>query len=682
MQKLEPIIISPQKGFQQNFVESDIDIVFGGGAAGVGKALSVKEQVLTKNGFVTISSLKVGDKILDVRGQEQEVLGVYPQGYKAMAKIEFESGKSAKCCKEHLWEVKVLTSVFKNHWDIMNTREMQLFIKRAGALAIPTFLDYRYKTDKVISITDLEEEEECVCIKVSSKEGLFVISEYIVTHNTSAAVLSMAYYVDNPQYRALYVRKNLGELKGGGSMLEEFQKLYPSQLISRVTTSDNPEVEFKSGCKVVMTHLANESVEEITERVKGWQYDFIYLDELTAYQFSTFTYLLSRNRGSSGEKGRMRATTNPKKNSWVRQFIDWYIDDEGYIDPKRDGVVRYFYYLGGGIEGVVWGDTKEEVYQKCQETIDRHLVSAKLDYLSPHNLIKSFTFYSGKLGDNKIKMKQDPDYAGSIAMAGGAQAEMLLGGNWNIDITAEEQSIITQKNIMDMFDNDPQVIYDRRYITVDIALEGGDNLVALVWYDFHIADAVILSGSITPAEAINAVQVLQDKHDIGNMNVVYDSIGAGTFFGGFITGARRFNSNFAVSRSGKGKFENARAECVYKLAEMLQANAISIEGNLANRLYKHIGNKQPKTIKEEMLFESKAFVPIRKDNGKIKMPTKKEMQLILGKGRSPDLIDPMVMRMYLDLSYVPSSAVPSGEKLMENKREVQHINMKDFFNNW
>ena len=117
-------------------------------------------------------------------------------------------------------------------------------------------------------------------------------------------------------------------------------------------------------------------------------------------------------------------------------------------------------------------------------------------------------------------MKQDPDYAGSIAMAGGAQAEMLLGGNWNIDITAEEQSIITQKNIMDMFDNDPQVIYDRRYITVDIALEGSDNLVALVWYDFHIADAVILSGSITPAEAINAVQVLQDKHDIGNMNVV------------------------------------------------------------------------------------------------------------------------------------------------------------------
>ena len=56
----------------------------------------MKEQVLTKNGFVTISSLKVGDKILDVRGQEQEVLGVYPQGYKAMAKIEFESGKSAK----------------------------------------------------------------------------------------------------------------------------------------------------------------------------------------------------------------------------------------------------------------------------------------------------------------------------------------------------------------------------------------------------------------------------------------------------------------------------------------------------------------------------------------------------------------------------------------------------------
>lgn len=499
---------------------------------------------------------------------------------------------------------------------------------------------------------------------------------------TAASILSLAYYVDNPLYRALYVRKNLGELKGGGSMIEEFQKLYPSELIKKVTTSDNPEIEFNSGCRVVMTHLANESIEEVTERVKGWQYDFIYLDELTAYQFSTFTYLLSRNRGSSGLPGRMRATTNPKKNSWVRKFIDWYVGDDGTIDPEKDGVVRYFFYAGGGVEGIVWGDTKDEVYAKCYDTIERYRKAAKLDYLSPHALIKSFTFYGGTLGDNKIKMKQDPNYAGSLAMTGGAQAEMLIGGNWDVELDSTERSIINPESVEYVFDNDPQITHGKKYISVDIALGGGDNFVALVWHDFHIVDAVILSEEITSAQAINAVKILQDRYDIGNGNVIYDSIGSGMFFGDWIVGAVRFNSNFAVSRAGKGRFFNARAECAYKLQEMLDARAISAEPSLGKRDYKHKHNKYKRNVKDEMVFESRAYVPVVQSNGKIKMPTKKEMQAILGKNRSPDLLDPMLMRMYIDLKYVPGNVVPPEAELLERRNSEQDIDIEVFFNNW
>ncbi len=160
-------------------------------------------------------------------------------------------------------------------------------------------------------------------------------------------------------------------------MLDEFQNLYPKDLFKSITTSDSPEIEYKSGSRVVMTHLADDNVERLKERTKGWQYDAIFMDELTAYSFSAFTYLMSRNRGSSGIKPMFRGTTNPKKSSWVRKFIDWYIDADGYIIPERDGVVRYFFNSGTSVEDVVWGDTKEDVYNICKNVIDRVIYGAK-----------------------------------------------------------------------------------------------------------------------------------------------------------------------------------------------------------------------------------------------------------------------------------------------------------------
>jgi len=496
---------------------------------------------------------------------------------------------------------------------------------------------------------------------------------------TSAAVLAIAYYVGNPNYRALYVRKNLGELKGGGSMPEEFAKLYPEPLIARTTMSDNPEIEFVSGCKVVMTHMANENIHDITERVKGWQYDFIYMDELTAYQWNTFAYLMSRNRGSSGEKPLFRGTTNPKRNSWVRKFIDWYVDEDGFIDPLRDGVVRYFYYAGGTVEDVIWGDTPDEVYVRCKERIDRQMKASKTEHLSPYDLIKSFTFYSGKLGDNKILLKDQPQYVGNLAMAGGTQAAQLLEGNWNVDMEEDSESLIYPQHMDNLFDNDYQIT-EKKYITVDIALQGDDNLVAMVWYGFHIKDIVVLSGTITPPEAINAVQLLQQKHDIGNYNIIYDSIGVGSFFSGFFSGAVAFNSNFTPSKAGKARFSTLKAECAHKLSEMLDARAISIEKNLLDRIYKHKNAKESRTIRQELIRESKVLIPKVSNNGKIGLITKKEMGAMLGKGNSPDLLDPMILRMYPDLDYVPNGIVPTGDTYMQGKDDI-HIDLEDFFNN-
>lgn len=674
--------ISPQEGFQDRFVTSSVDVVFGGGAAGVGKCLTVNSLALSPSGFVRMGDLKVGDILTDVHGQNQIVQGVFPQGVKEIWEVITENGSKAECSIEHLWEVCFKEKSGEENWRVVETSSIitNLLYNPSVEIFLPTYLNYREKKQKILSVKRTYRKEECVCIKVSSKEELYITNDYIVTHNTSAAVLALAYYVDNPRYRALYVRKNLGELKGGGSMMEEFTKLYPSPIIARTTMSDNPEVEFVGGCKVVMTHMANENINDITERVKGWQYDFIYFDELTAYQWSTFTYLFSRNRGSSGEKPIIRATTNPKRNSWVRKFIDWYVDENGFIDPERDGVIRYFYYAGGAVEDVIWGDTKEEVYQKCKERIDRQIKASRTYDRSPLDFIKSFTFYSGKIGDNQILLKAQPEYLGSLAMAGGAQAEQLLEGNWNVDAEEDSDSIISPELAYSIFENDSQAT-EKKYITADIAMGGGDNFVALVWQGFHIVDFVVLSDKISSPEIINAIKALQERYDIGNFNVIYDSVGLGRFISGFISGAVAYNSNNSATKLGKAKYDRIKTECAFKLAEMIEARSISIDPKLANRVYKHKNIKELRTFKQEFIIESKVLKTKMQDNGKVALISKKEMGALLGKGRSPDIIDPMIMRMVVDLDFIPVSQGLSGNELMFGKDD-QHIDIQDFFNNW
>jgi len=68
---------------------------------------------------------------------------------------------------------------------------------------------------KIKNITDANKEEECQCIKIADKRGLFITKDYIVTHNTET-LLSLAYnalvqgsgliYVDGKGENVLYTK--------------------------------------------------------------------------------------------------------------------------------------------------------------------------------------------------------------------------------------------------------------------------------------------------------------------------------------------------------------------------------------------------------------------------------------------------------------------------------------------
>jgi predicted phage terminase large subunit-like protein len=217
-------------------------------------------------------------------------------------------------------------------------------------------------------------------------------------------------------FSALFLRRNTTQIKNPGGLWDESMKLYP-------LAGGNPikhvlEWEFEDFGKIKMSHLEYES------SVLDWQgsqIPLICFDELTHFSETQFFYMLSRNRSTSGVKPYVRATCNPDADSWVAQFIEWWIDQNtGYAIPERAGVLRWFIRQG---ESLIWSDSEEELIEKY---------STDKKQARP----KSVTFISAKLEDNKILEKIDPSYRANLEALSYVEQERLLGGNWKVKPSA------------------------------------------------------------------------------------------------------------------------------------------------------------------------------------------------------------------------------------------------------
>lgn len=222
-------------------------------------------------------------------------------------------------------------------------------------------------------------------------------------------------FITNPQFKALIFRRTTKQVRTPGGLWDESKKIY--YYLGARPKETTLEWNFPSGMQVRFAHLEHES--NIYD-YQGAQVPYIGFDELTHFTEQQFIYMLSRNRSSSGIPGRIRATTNPKKNSWVRKFLDWWIDPiTGFAIPERSGVIRYFIRKD---DQYIWADTREELIETYGEA----------------NQPKSVTFIPAKLEDNKILMDSDPTYKSNLLALNRVDREQLLNGNWNIEPSAGE----------------------------------------------------------------------------------------------------------------------------------------------------------------------------------------------------------------------------------------------------
>lgn len=486
---------------------------------------------------------------------------------------------------------------------------------------------------------------------------------------TSSAVLMCAEPSLDGRFRACFLRNNLGDLKSGGGILDEFKKMYSEGC--NVVESGDPHVDFPSGARIDVTHIADQSLAKISQRFKGRQYDLIYFDEGTGFTWECFSYLFSRNRGIANWTGKMRMTTNPERDHWLREFLDWYIGADGFIDPERNGVVRYFYVYGKTVKEVAQGETKEEVYRQCKAQIDRVLAkyNGRNGTATYKDMIKSFTFYEGKTSENKAILEKNSGYVGSIAVMGETESQKNLEGNWNVSSLEGLDIPIPYENAYSVFNNDPQINNDR-WVTCDLADSGTDNFLCLAWDGFHVFDSLILTKT-TPRQNAEYLEMFARQHNISNTHIIYDAI-RGTYINDYIPDAIPYFSNHvAIGMYGRMAY-NLKAECYMRLVEAIKQGYISMDSKLADKIYEHQNLKTPITYANEFIEECMVVRFKDMPSGKKALMSKKEMNAKLGKNRSMDLLDPFAMRFYPVLEY------PYGEELMRTCMSMEDKELSPF----
>ncbi len=213
-----------------------------------------------------------------------------------------------------------------------------------------------------------------------------------------------------------------------GGLWDESNKIYP--LLGATQKETDHSWTFRSGSVLSFSHLQHE------KNVLDWQGSqicFLGFDELTHFTERQFFYMLSRNRSTCGVKPYVRATTNPDAESWVAEFIAWWIDQEtGFPIPERAGKLRYFIRVNNILR---WADSPEDldddfqvIYQALPEDVRSHT--------KREDFIKSVTFIPSNVYDNKKLLASNPQYLANLLALPLVERERLLGGNWKIKATA------------------------------------------------------------------------------------------------------------------------------------------------------------------------------------------------------------------------------------------------------
>jgi predicted phage terminase large subunit-like protein len=243
-----------------------------------------------------------------------------------------------------------------------------------------------------------------------------------------ALLLDPLRFKDVQGFGAVIFRRNATDLTQEGGLWDESMKIYPPVGGRPRESMGKLDYRFGSKSRISFAHLAQE---DTVDSKQGGQIPMIGFDELCHFTKYQFFYMLSRNRSNCGIKPYMRGTCNPDPDSWVADFLAWWIDQNpklangepnpnyGHAIPERSGKIRWMAKIDDDIH---WFDKKEDA--------EEFMINAGR---TPRPL--SVTFIHATLDDNP-KMNGRDDYISKLEALDRISRERLLKGNWKVRATA------------------------------------------------------------------------------------------------------------------------------------------------------------------------------------------------------------------------------------------------------
>ena len=203
--------------------------------------------------------------------------------------------------------------------------------------------------------------------------------------------------------------------------------------------------------------------------------------------------------------------------------------------------------------------------------------------------------------------------------------QRLYLGKWEYD--SDPNSLVDYDAVMDCFTNTGALIGGKA-ISADLAMKGRDHFVAGYWEGLRVSIEIDKDKS-SGREIETDLRKLMVTRGVGRSQTVADSDGLGSYLESYLNGIKEFKNGASAFNN---KYANLKAECAYKLAEMINKRQLQIICR----------PDQAEHIAEELQLLIAANVD--KDTRKKDIISKEAMKGIIK--RSPDYLDMLIMGMY------------------------------------
>lgn len=198
-----------------------------------------------------------------------------------------------------------------------------------------------------------------------------------------ALLLESLRQIEVPQYRALILRRTFPRLQ---ELIDRSKDIFPK--LGATYSSQEHTWTFPTGAKIRFGHCQNQGDER---NFQGHEYAFIGFDQLEEFLESQYLFICAQNRSSTyGVRCYVRATANPGDvgHAWVKKR---------FIENK-------------------------EPYKSYINTVEINGIKAS----------RSTAFIPATVFDNKILLKNQPNYIATLYNLPEKERKALLEGNWDV----------------------------------------------------------------------------------------------------------------------------------------------------------------------------------------------------------------------------------------------------------